>query len=287
MKCIYHNDMDGRCAGSLVAYFTGNHNPDNYIEAGYSSFPIDKISPNETVCIVDYSFTKATVHYLDTLCNKMHCAVIWIDHHTSSIELSEDSKYPWLKNISGIRSDKLSGAGLVYCHFMMTELVPELLPRYVQYVDDYDRWVYRLGEDTTYFKLGLETIEYDALDPIWEEFRQSDEKCDSIIAIGAIIKQYIDRSNAAYLESYGFQSTIAGLDCLVVNKRTNSWVFADKIDDFPIVATVVFDGEWFHYSLYSTDSSVDCSKIAEAYGGGGHKGAAGFRTKTLIFHKTK
>ena len=29
MKCIYHNDMDGRCAGSLVAYFVDNYNSDD------------------------------------------------------------------------------------------------------------------------------------------------------------------------------------------------------------------------------------------------------------------
>lgn len=287
MKCIYHNDMDGRCAGALVVHFTGNRNPEDYIEADYRHFPIDKICTGETVYIVDYSFTRHTVHQLDKLRHQMHCKIIWIDHHTSSIELSEDPTYSWVKTIEGVRNIKLSGAGLVYCYFMSTSLVPESLPRYIQYVDDYDRWIYRLGEDTTYFKLGLETISFNPLDPIWEELRQSNEKCDSIIAVGAIIKQYIDKSNAHYLESYGFQSTIAGLDCLVVNKRTNSWVFADKIDDFPIVATVVFDGEWFYYSLYSNDKSVDCSKIAESYGGGGHKGAAGFKTKELIFHRTK
>lgn len=285
MKCIYHNDMDGRCAGSLVAHFVDNHNPEDYIEAGYLSFPIDKVSPGETVYIVDYSFTKATVHYLDTLWNKMHCDVIWIDHHTSSIELLEDSKYSWVKNISGIRSDKLSGAGLVHCYFMATPLVPELLPQYIRYVDDYDRWVYSLDEDTIYFKLGLETIAYDALDPIWEELCQSDEKCDAIIALGAIIKQYIDKDNATYLSNYGYESEIAGIPCLVVNRCTNSWIFGDKINFYPIVVVWVFDGTQYRYSIYSSDESIDCSKIAESYGGGGHKGAAGFRSNKLLFSK--
>ena len=37
-------------------------------------------------------------------------------------------------------------------------------------------------------------------------------------------------------------------------------------------------------SLYS--ETIDVAKIAEEYGGGGHKGAAGFSTKHLIVHKT-
>ncbi len=26
MKCIFHCDLDGRCAGAIVAYFTNNYN---------------------------------------------------------------------------------------------------------------------------------------------------------------------------------------------------------------------------------------------------------------------
>lgn len=286
MKCIYHNDMDGRCSGSIVAYFANDYNPDNFIEADYSAFPIDKISPNDIVYIVDYSFTADTVHNLHKLINELHCDVIWIDHHTSSIELSNKSEYAWLNDIPGIRSEKLSGAGLTYCYFMHTALVPELLPRYIAYVDDYDRWVYRLGDATTAFKLGIETVPYDALDSIWKSLWRLDDKCDELLAVGEIIKNYIDKTNAIYLKNYGFQSTIAGISCFVVNKRSNSWIFGDKIHEYPLVATVVFDGEWFLYSLYSESEDIDCSKIAESYGGGGHKGAAGFRSKQLIFTKT-
>ncbi len=286
MKCIYHNDMDGRCAGALVARYTGNYNEDDFIECSYTQFPLHKIERGESVYIVDYSFTDATVHILRQMIEKQ-CNIVWIDHHTSSIQLQDKYEYEWLKRIDGIRDESQSGAGLTYSYFhsMECHLDVDKLPKFVQLVDDYDRWVYRLGEDTTYFKLGLETIEFDALDSIWRELMLSDEKVDSIIAVGAIIKQYIDKSNASYLKSYSYESTISGLPCLVINKRTNSWIFADKIDEYPIVATFVFDGEWYHYSLYSSDKTVDCSKIAEQYGGGGHKGAAGFKLNRLIFDK--
>ena len=36
------------------------------------------------------------------------------------------------------------------------------------------------------------------------------------------------------------------------------------------------DGAW-NFSLYNDNGLVDCSAIAKQYGGGGHKGAAGFR----------
>jgi len=37
-------------------------------------------------------------------------------------------------------------------------------------------------------------------------------------------------------------------------------------------------GVW-QYSLYSTNPNVHCGEIAQKYGGGGHRGAAGFSSK--------
>ena len=44
-----------------------------------------------------------------------------------------------------------------------------------------------------------------------------------------------------------------------------------------------FNGTDWTYSLRS--STIDCSKIALKYGGGGHKGAAGFRSNQLLIKK--
>lgn len=38
----------------------------------------------------------------------------------------------------------------------------------------------------------------------------------------------------------------------------------------------------WHVSLYNDNGEVDCSKIAKTYGGGGHKGAAGFLTSDIL-----
>ena len=36
-------------------------------------------------------------------------------------------------------------------------------------------------------------------------------------------------------------------------------------------------------SIYSDNPDIDCSVYAQSYGGGGHKGAAGFQAETLPF----
>ena len=47
----------------------------------------------------------------------------------------------------------------------------------------------------------------------------------------------------------------------------------------PFGATFYYDGEGVNWSLRSDDNGVDVSDIAKKFGGGGHKHAAGFRTR--------
>lgn len=283
MKCFYHNDMDGRCAGSLVAQFTNNYNPENYFEVDYRNpLPIDKVSIGEDVYIVDYSFTCNTVGVLAELIN-LKCNVVWIDHHKSSIELMKNPDYAWLHNIPGVRNSNASGALLTYLHFNCVS--SSEAPMYIRYVDDYDRWIYAFGDNTVYFKLGLETHPYDALDSIWIDLSTKNVTVLKLVASGELIKKYIDMDNAQYLSDFGYESEIAGYKCYVINRRSNSWIFGDKIKQYPIVATWVYDGNRYQYSLYSSFENVDCSKIAEQFGGGGHKGAAGFQSDKLFLTK--
>ena len=85
MKCFYHNDMDGHCAGYLVRKCTVNDNPVDYFESDYSGLDLSTVDIGERVYIVDYSFTESTMHELLWLIN-YGCDVIWIDQHASSLD---------------------------------------------------------------------------------------------------------------------------------------------------------------------------------------------------------
>ena len=64
MKCVHHNDCDGRSAGAIVAYFTSNYNSENYFEDDYSGkFPYETFQNGEQVFLVDYSFTEKTKYF--------------------------------------------------------------------------------------------------------------------------------------------------------------------------------------------------------------------------------
>lgn len=290
MKCFYHNDIDGRCAGAIVANFTDNYDKRDYYEVDYvMQLPLDKIQDGEQVWFVDYSFKENTMYVLDSLINR-NCDIIWIDHHTSSINLQEQHKE--LKLIKGMRQEDISGAGLtyMYCHNKSFEDIPY----YVKLVSDYDCWKYNYEPHTTYFKLGIETTKHDALDAIWvflqTDFNNGKEHMENalaqitnIIDNGELVKQYIDQDNTYYREHFAYESEIEGYKCLVVNKKSNSWIFGDKYKEYPLVMVWVFNGSKYTYSIFSSSKDIDCSKIAEKYGGGGHKGAAGFSSDELLF----
>jgi oligoribonuclease NrnB/cAMP/cGMP phosphodiesterase (DHH superfamily) len=296
MKCFHHNDLDGKCAGAVVAQFTQNYNQDDYFEVDYiKPLPIDKISENEEVYLVDYSFKEDTVWQLDKILKKTP-NVIWCDHHTSSLKLLEQR--PELKQIKGIIKDKVSGALLIYEYLYNN---PEEIPYYIQLVSDYDCWIYDLDPDTTHFKIGIDTVKHNALNNIWvtlyKEFNEEYVKecylyednyqimIQRLINKGIIIKNYINQDNTQYRQAWSYESEIEGYKCLVINRKSNSWIFGDKVKEYPITMVWAFNGEKYSYSIYSIDKTVDCSKIAEKFGGGGHKGAAGFSSNELLFKK--
>lgn len=115
----------------------------------------------------------------------------------------------------------------------------------------------------------------------------SNDLLDKMIESGKAISKYVEKEYEQYRKAYAYESRIDGVKCLVVNRRCNSLIFGNLIKDYPIVAIWVFDGEKYKYSIYSDKPDVNCSKIAERYGGGGHKGASGFVSEKMIFNKVK
>ena len=288
MKCFYHNDIDGKAAGAIVARKTSNYNKENYIMYDYSKpIPTELIEDGETVYFVDLSFSVNSIDKLKEIVEEKHCNLIWCDHHKSSIEILK--KYPQYGSIKGIRKEGISGAALTYMHLYECEF--DDVPMFLKYISDFDCWQFKL-ENTLFFKYALELTDYDALDIIWNrliraEYSEKNNMLDKMIESGKIISKYVEKEYEQYRERYAYESRIDGMKCLVVNRSCNSLIFGDLIKEYPIVAIWAFDGEKYKYSIYSDKPDIDCSKIAEQYGGGGHKSASGFISDKMIFNKVK
>lgn len=288
MKCFHHNDIDGKAAGAIVARKTGNYNKADYIMYDYSKpIPTELIEDGETVYFVDLSFSVNSVDKLKEILEEKHCDLIWCDHHSSSMEILKT--YPEYEKVKGIRKEGISGAALTYMYLFDCEF--DDIPMFLKYISDFDCWQFKL-EDTLFFKYALEATDYEALDIIWNqlfraEHSASNDLLDKMIESGKAISKYVEKEYEQYRKAYAYESRIDGVKCLVVNRRCNSLIFGDLIKDYPIVAIWVFDGEKYKYSIYSDKPDIDCSKIAERYGDGGHKGASGFVSEKMIFNKVK
>lgn len=88
-----------------------------------------------------------------------------------------------------------------------------------------------------------------------------------------------------YCEKKGFEATLDGHKCYAVNMAlmgTNDFVIPN-VDDYDLLVSFSFDGKMWSYSLRS--EIIDCAELAAKFGGGGHKGAAGFNTKECVLEK--
>lgn len=288
MKCYYHNDIDGKCAGSVVARKTGNYNPSDYIMYDYSTpLNFDAVEEGETVYFVDLSFSVNTVDKLKELVETKKCNLIWCDHHQSSMEVMKNN--PEYKAIKGIRRNGISGAALTYMYLYECEY--EEIPTFIRLVSDFDCWLFKM-EHTLEFKYAIEAKDHDALDIIWNKLMRDNASImktylNKLFDKGKIISKYVKKEYEEYRKKYAYESRIDNYKCLVVNRSCNSLIFGNLIKEYPIVAIWAFDGEQYKYSIYSDKPEVDCSKIAEKFGGGGHKGASGFTSKELILKKEK
>ena len=283
MKCFSHNDLDGRGARALVAQYENNYNEEDYFEVDYvQELPLDKILKDEKVYFVDYSFSKNTYHVLLEIL-KITKNVIWIDHHQSSIDLIDE--YPELESIEGIvRNNNISGAGLTWMYFNKKVDLSEA-PEFVKLISDYDCWILS-NKDAMFFKLGMDALpNKNVNDEVWS-ILLSDSLEDDLIKMGKTISLYMENDNREYCEKYSFETKLPGFDykVLACNRKSNSLLFGDKINDYDIVCPFVYDGNKYTYSLFTNKDNIDCRKIAESFGGGGHKQAAGFSNDNLIFH---
>lgn len=288
MKCFYHGDNDGKCAGFWVKKLAEHYDgyEQEFIQINYGAeFPFETIHPNEQIYIVDYSILPEEMDRLLYITKD----VTWIDHHISAIKKYED--YP--HEIKGVRYNGVAGCMLTYCYLRhmdngritFNELMTKDAPMFTKYIADYDVWTFEYGDDTRKFNLGSELHDLSPDGELLERvynFSIDQSFCSEIIKQGETIMQYRDNWAKDYCKSKGFETELNGHKCYALNLAMISSDHFKSVneDDYDMFIGFSFDGKIWTYSLRS--SKIDCSEVAVKYGGGGHKGAAGFTSKELV-----
>lgn len=312
---FYHTDNDGYGSAATILYsllqenvllswsdatLYNNTNKLKLVPYCYEKLntfvPIDydDIQENDIIYIVDLSVSINTKDKFVELCNHIYskkATLHWIDHHTSSQELLDtDVQFKNLLNTFKVDYFVNTAFCAMYncwLHLLKAFAVPEI----VRVIDDYDCWKLNIpGTKAFQVAFGIEDNISEPNNVVWYKIFSNIEYGLNYVKLmiekGNSIIAYLDKTDLDYCNNYGYETILCGFRCYVLNKRRNSDIFSHYIDDYNIVLSYVYNGSNYIYSIYSKDSNVDCSKVAELFGGGGHKGAAGFSTKHLIVHKT-
>lgn len=237
--------------------------------------------------------------------------IVWIDHHKSAIEKWDkladigDKPFPYF---TGYRIDGVAACRLCWQWFLVNELnlteggigrfdhptkrdfidrkVSE--PELIRLAGEYDIWDHR-DPDAKALQFGLRTFEpHEFRMLVAEQFEHllGINLLGEAIAKGHAIKTYCDKQNDEYSRDFSQTIKWEGFTFCALNigQRGNSDLLRGGIkpDHQALFA-------WRHVgdspnpvyvSLYHAPGheDIDLSLIATKYGGGGHRGACGFRT---------
>jgi len=281
MKCFYHSaDLDGHCSGAIIkhAYPDCEMFGINYGD----KFPWNRIVKDEKVFMVDFTLQPfEDMEKLNNIC-KLH----WIDHHKTALD--EAHKRGFLASGGQLLAIDKAGCELtweyVHSKYALTPDVIYLLGRY-------DVW----DHSSPYvlpFQYGMRNIKNTLPDnqALWHDlFDNNPTLYNKIMKNGKLLIEYEETQNEKFCNRYAFETELNGLKAICANKGlANSKLFNSVYDPEKHDLMITFvrlrlpANKWT-VSLYSTKENIDCGKIAKSFGGGGHKGAAGFQCEELPF----
>jgi oligoribonuclease NrnB/cAMP/cGMP phosphodiesterase (DHH superfamily) len=263
MKVFYHDDMDGRCAASVVLQLDDHSIDDETCQAiNYGmEFPFDIICKGERVYIVDFSIEPEDMRKLLGITED----VIWIDHHKTAIEKYSKEFKGFSGDIPGVRDVTQAGCVLT-------------IPEYIRLIGDRDTWAWKFGARTKFFYAGLQAEDTHPLSPIWRDVATG---VDPVVERGITIQDYKERTEEEYLRKNGFWVDFYGLQSYCANGMYSSEPFQAVEPDADIWMPFRYLPGGYWMVLLYTNKDIDVSEIAKRFEyhgkrGGGHKQAAGF-----------
>lgn len=281
MKCFYHSaDLDGHCSGAIVKM---KYPECELIGINYGeSIDLNLIDNDEEVYMVDFCLQPFSGMIALNAKAKLH----WIDHHAKgSIDEAHSSGFL----ASGGQLLEVGKAG---CELTWEYLFPEnKMPLGVFLLGRYDVWDHGVDNNVLPFQYGMrnnhDTRPHNTA--LWSRVLGSSFEVSEIVKTGKTIIDYEASQNAKFCQAYAFETEFEGLKAVCANRGfTNSKLFdsvynAEKHHLMITFCRKKLPAKVWTVSLYSTRKDVDCGDIAKRFGGGGHKGAAGFQCDNLPF----
>jgi len=264
---LYHDTcMDG--AGAAWAAWTILGEKVEYIPVQYSR-EIPHLEDGSLVYLVDFSFKRPVLEEL----RKRMSTVQIIDHHkTAQADLA---------GLDNCVFDMTQSGAILTWNYFHPGVAP---PRFLKLIEDRDLWKWEFPETKhvgpAMFSRGFDFRTYSQYD--------SDNMLIQLKAEGAAIERFQDSLISMVIKHAQKQriGQFDGIPCVntpVLQSETAN-ALCCKYPDSPFAACYFIKetGERV-YSLRTIRKDVDVSAVALQYGGGGHRGAAGFTTKSWDF----
>lgn len=309
MIYIYHHtDADGYAsAATVITYLVLNNTITSYEDSNVRLIPfnyqkLDTFVPYEDiefkkddlVYVVDLSVSVGTLSKFISFLELLHgnsCNLTWIDHHRSSVDDSFNALLNNRFKLYGFEryiDIEYCAAYNAYSYLINHKLGYNHIPEIIRVIDDYDCWKLNL-KGTKEFIVGFSLDDkQNPSNPNWYLWLTNRGACLEIIkqciTQGAVVDKWLKIDDSNKFKSSAFTTYFCGLKCCALNVRRNSDIFRTN-EDYDLLLSYIYDGTNYNYSLYTTKDDVYCNKIAEMFGGGGHKKAAGFMSKKLVVKK--
>lgn len=280
--CIYHSvDIDGWLSAAIVkrsypdAVLMG-YNYGNPIRALLNEI---KELGIDIVFMTDISLPK---EYMVELAEDKDLIFVWLDHHISAI----DAIKPLLPGLNGTRDTKRAACELTWEYLNRGQAVPYL----VEYAGLYDSFRHKGSpqeKDVWKVQLALRAM----MSNPEEALKVLNDSLDGtllisdLIASGSSIEAFMAKDAESAYYSIGYLLIYNGIRFFAINRpRFNPINYGIDYhrDGYDAVLSYHYDGKEFHYSVYNENGALDCSSFASVLGGGGHRGAAGFRLQYIL-----
>ncbi len=260
---IYHKRCEDGFGAAYAAWKKFGDTAE-YLPAGYGDDLPEGLEGKE-VYILDFCYEiEGAMDRLAAITQKL----VVLDHHASSRGLVESTP-------NHVYDATRSGATIAWTYFHPNTPMPRLMA----YLEDGDLYRFALPETADIFSY-LVVQPYDFV--VWDDIVRRLEEATTrqeILTKASIYTEYFEKMSHLCVEA-AKKVRFEGHECYFATALPSitmrSYVGHQLYTKLPPIALIVTahpDG--FGVSIRS-DGSVDVSKIAEKYGGGGHPGSSGF-----------
>lgn len=273
----HHDDLDGQCSAAQVkgAMEKITSKPIQCIAVQYDgiTWKKEEIEEADEVYVLDFTFID-----METLAEITGKKLIWIDHHKTAME---EHKELWDSKILGKR-DTTKAASQLTWEYLKDD---QPLPITVEYIARRDIWQFGdKKEEIAAFTGACQVLLHSPEDIDWKDLLSScnngNEKVELYLRVGQALLE-VQKARVEKAFERGTDIIFHGLRARLINTTFEAsdigeYVYQKPEYDIAVMWQMIND--MVQVSLRS--NSTDCAEIAQKYGGGGHRGAAGFRIKS-------